>query len=293
MRVLDLFAGAGGMSLGMNNAGHTIVHSYDNWNAAIDTVRANFDHPATLVDLSDMSAWDEVLSHDYDVITAGPPCQDFSIAGARQTDGVRANLTLTFARLIERAKPSCFVMENVNSILGTNVLEESKDIFMKAGYSLSWEIIDASLVGVPQARKRFIMVGSQSKSIPSLSSFYNLNKSTEKMTVADYLGKQLGTEFYYAHPRSYLRRAVFSIHEPSSTIRGVNRPMPLNYQFHKADKSFDREKIRQLTTSERARIQTFPPTMKFVESRSQSEQLIGNAVPVNLARFIGRFLQEM
>ena len=293
MRVLDLFAGAGGMSLGMKNAGHTIVHSYDNWNAAIDTLRANFDHPATLVDLSDTSTWNEVLSHDFDVITAGPPCQDFSIAGARQTQGARANLTLSFAQLIERSRPSYFVMENVNSIVGTNVLEESKVLLEKAGYSLSWEVIDASFVGVPQARKRFIMVGSHSGSIPSLPSFYKLNKSPEKMTVADYLGNQLDTDFYYAHPRSYLRRAVFSIHEPSSTIRGVNRPMPLNYKFHKADKSFDRTKIRQLTTSERASIQTFPLTMKFVESRSQSEQLIGNAVPVNLARFIGSYLQEM
>jgi DNA (cytosine-5)-methyltransferase 1 len=290
VKVLDLFAGAGGMALGLQSSGHEIVHSVDNWQAAHEVLSKNFDHPASLLDLSDKSTWDQALANRFDVISGGPPCQDFSIAGGRQTDGARANLTLSFAQMIERAKPKFFVMENVYSIVGTEVLAKAHSIFEQTGYSLTSQVIDASYVGVPQARKRYILVGALKAKTPSLGDFYSSRGSESRMTVADHFGKTLGTEFYYAHPRSYKRRAVFSIHEPSATIRGVNRPMPDSYNFHTADKCNDRQKIRPLTTLERAQIQTFPKSFVFVDSKSQSEQLIGNAVPVNLARFIGDFL---
>lgn len=78
------------------------------------------------------------------------------------------------------------------------------------------------------------------------------------MTVADYLGNSLGIEFYYRHPRSYARRGIFSIHEPSPTIRGVNRPVPRGYQLKHNDPVSSIEGIRSLTTVERSYIQTFP-----------------------------------
>ncbi len=279
------------MALGLSNAGLEIVQSYDYWEPAHETLTKNFAHPASIADLSDKANWDEVLSKKFDVISGGPPCQDFSIAGGRNTDGERANLTYSYAEMVTRALPKFFVMENVYSIVGTEVLEKSLALFQAAGYSLTSEIIDASLVGVPQARRRFILVGALSSSIPNLSDYYNKNRSEKRMTVADYFGDQLRTDFYYAHPRSYKRRAVFSVHEPSSTIRGVNRPMPTTYSFHPADKSTNRSAIRALTTTERAQIQTFPKSFQFVESKSQSEQLVGNAVPIKLAEFVGAFLK--
>jgi DNA (cytosine-5)-methyltransferase 1 len=293
MKILDLFAGAGGMALGLQSAGHEIVLSVDNWTAAHEVLEKNFTHRASLLDLSDKSTWDTALAPKFDVISGGPPCQDFSIAGSRQTDGARANLTISYAQMVQLARPKFFVMENVYSIVGTEVLAKAHSIFEKSGYALTSQVIDASLIGVPQARKRYILVGALQKTIPDLGDFYVSRSSGSRMTVADYFGTKLNTEFYYAHPRSYKRRAVFSIHEPSATIRGVNRPMPDSYQFHPADKCMDRNKIRPLTTYERAQIQTFPKSFKFVDSKSQSEQLIGNAVPVNLARFIGDFLKTI
>ena len=59
--------------------------------------------------------------------------------------------------------------------------------------------------------------------------------SEKRMTVRDYLGDELGTEFYYRHPRSYARRGIFSIAEPSPTVRGVNRPIPLTYRVDPGD----------------------------------------------------------
>jgi DNA (cytosine-5)-methyltransferase 1 len=293
VKVLDLFAGAGGMALGLQNAGHEIVHSVDNWKFAYEVLSTNFNHKVSNLDLSDESNWDEVIAGDFEVIAGGPPCQDFSIAGSRNTKGARANLTLSFAEIVSRAKPRFFVMENVYSIVGTEVLDEAKATLEHAGYSLTANVIDASFIGVPQARKRYILLGSLESSIPELSSYYEEVRSKDRMTVADYFGDELNTDFYYAHPRSYKRRAVFSVNEPSSTIRGVNRPMPQNYEFHPADKCRVRSKIRPLTSSERAQIQTFPKNFTFVESKSQTEQLIGNAVPVNLGRFVGDFLNTI
>lgn len=84
---VDLFAGCGGMSLGFEKAGVDVVAAYDNWDAAIDVYRANFEHPVFKRDLSDVSVAEEVSSFSPDIIIGGPPCQDFSQAGKRSEDG--------------------------------------------------------------------------------------------------------------------------------------------------------------------------------------------------------------
>ena len=111
--------------------------------------------------------------------------------------------------------------------------------------------------------------------------------SEKEMTVRDYFGNQLGIQYYYRHPRSYMRRGIFSIDEPSPTVRGVNRPMPDGYQIHKTDPIQTKDGIRPLTTLERSMIQTFPRTFRFLGSKTDMEQMIGNAVPVNLAKYVG------
>lgn len=88
-------------------------------------------------------------------------------------------------------------------------------------------------------------------------------------------------------PRSYARRAVFSVREPSPTIRGVNRPIPAGYVGHPGD-SASVDKARPLTTAERASIQTFPHWFSFCASRTNTEQMIGNAVPPKLAFWVAR-----
>ena len=97
---------------------------------------------------------------------------------------------------------------------------------------------------------------------------------------------RLPFEHYYRHPRSYARRAVFSIDEPSPTIRSVNRPIPKGYPGHAGDPVPISREMRALTTQERALIQTFPVDFKFPGTKSDSEQGIGNAVPVKLAEYV-------
>ncbi len=92
--------------------------------------------------------------------------------------------------------------------------------------------------------------------------------------------------FYYRYPRNYNRRAIFSIDEPAPTMRGVNRPVPKGYPGHPNDACELGPSVRALTTAERALIQTFPPNFTWIGNKTDTEQMVGNAVPVKLAEFV-------
>ncbi len=112
------------------------------------------------------------------------------------------------------------------------------------------------------------------------------------MTLRDYFGDSLGVEDYYRHPRSYQRRAIFSIDEPSPTVRGVNRPVPPTYKNHPGDTAQISKDLRPLTTKERSMIQTFPENFIFEGTKADLEQMIGNAVPVKLAEYVAQCVLE-
>ena len=287
MRVVDLFCGCGGLSLGFEKAGFDVVAAYDNWDAALHVYNANFNHPAKALDLTDVETCvEEISSFSPDMIIGGPPCQDFSSAGKRDEDNGRGDLTVHYAEIISKVKPSVFVMENVDRILKTNKLIEAKRLFKEAGYGLSYRVLDASYCGVPQRRKRFFMIGVLGEKDGFLDTALEKGLSKDPMTLRDYFGNSLGIGFYYRHPRSYARRGIFSIDEPSPTVRGVNRPMPEGYEIHANDPVQSKEGIRPLTTKERSLIQTFPKEFHFEGSKTDIEQMIGNAVPVNLAKYV-------
>ena len=292
MRTVDLFAGCGGMSLGFQAAGFDIVSAFENWSPAIETYRNNFDHPVHDINLGDVELASSLIGElAPQVIVGGPPCQDFSIAGLG-VEASRANLTMSFAEIVVNVRPEIFVMENVYNIERSNVLPDALELFKHAGYGLTSHVIDASLVGVPQKRKRYFLIGRLDAPDETCKEAIENGLSESSTTVFDYFGHSLGTEFYYAHPRNYKRRGVFSIYEPSSTIRRVNRPIPATYKMHSADKAPVNNGVRPLTTSERAQIQTFPKSFCFCGSKSQIEQQIGNAVPVRLAEYVASCIRE-
>lgn len=293
IKVVDLFAGCGGLSLGLAGAGFDVLAGIDNWEPTIDIYKANFDHEAIQLDLSDESLSIKTISrYKPDIIVGGPPCQDFSSAGKRDEDGGRADLTLSFANIVAKVKPKYFLMENVDRILKSKKLPDAFKIFKKAGYGLSFRVLNASYCGTPQARKRFFLFGELGGDDNVLDFYFDKNLSTKPMTIREYLGNSLKTDFYYRHPRNYNRRAVFSIDEPSPTIRGVNRPIPKGYKGHSNDASPINDKVRPLTTKERALIQTFPESFVWVGKKTHLEQIIGNAVPVKLAEFVGKCILE-
>jgi len=292
-KVIDLFCGCGGMSLGFQNAGFEIIAAYDNWQAAIDIYKSNFSHPIYKKDLALEDITEEIRKQRPDIIIGGPPCQDFSIAGKRNFTGKRANLTRIYSQIIAQVKPSWFVMENVYNIEKSPIFLEVLETFRDAGYGITKHIWDASYMGVPQMRKRYFVIGKLAEEdgflLPSLLG----DLSQSRMTVRKYFeDKPLDTEYIYMHPRNYSRRGIFSIDEPCCTIRSVNRPIPSNYRLHPADTTRDLTKARALTTKERSYIQTFPESFQFVGSKSAIEQAIGNAVPVKMAEYIARHIIE-
>ena len=293
MNVVDLFAGCGGMSLGFARQGFNVVGAFEYWPDAAACYRANFDHPVSETDLSNVErAVEEVRALAPDVIIGGPPCQDFSQAGKR-IEAERASLTECFARIVADVQPRCFVMENVERARLSNVFASARRLFKGAGYGLTEAALNANWCGVPQNRKRFICFGLQDAADGFAIDIIKSRLSEKQTTVRDYFGDSLPFEYYYRHPRNYNRRAVFSVDEPAPTMRGVNRPIPKGYPGHPNDACSlaDHPEIRALTTAERAKIQTFPDDFIFTGSKTDVEQMIGNAVPVKLAEFIAETLK--
>lgn len=293
MRAVDLFCGCGGLSLGFMKAGFEIAAGFDFWDEAITVYERNFSHPVIKQDLADVAgASEKIRAYSPEMIIGGPPCQDFSSAGKRDEDNGRGDLTVSYARIIADVRPEWFVMENVERIQKTRKLAEAIRIYKEAGYGLTCTVLDASLCGVPQKRKRFVMIGHLGSPDDFMRSCLFKRLAEKPMTVADYFGNSLDVKYYYRHPRSYARRGIFSVDEPSPTIRGVNRPMPDGYQLRPNDPVRTKDGVRPLTTKERSMIQTFPEEFVFLGSKTMREQMIGNAVPVNLGRFVAEAIKS-
>jgi len=188
LRVLDLFAGAGGFSKGFHWAGFTTAIAIDHNATAVETLEANFAHLGTKALVRDLGTFrPEHLASElartgeqqtFDVIIGGPPCQGWSSVGRgkirslrnpggrRQEDrDPRNELYKNFLRYVEFFQPAVAVMENVPGMLshnGTNVAERVAESLAAVGYTVSWKLLDASRYGVPQVRKRLFFVGIRS-----------------------------------------------------------------------------------------------------------------------------------
>jgi DNA (cytosine-5)-methyltransferase 1 len=282
--VADLFCGAGGLSVGLSDAGLAVAVGVDNNGAAIATARANLPHDIRQHDLSDVDGAIRLLRpYSATVLAGGPPCQDFSSSGARK-EGKRADLSHAYIRIGISLRCRYILMENVERALSSTVYQAALNRLRASGYGLSVFVLDASFYGVPQIRKRAVVFAKLGAGDHWLAKPEPV--SSKQMTVRDYFGDQIEVDHYYRHPRSYHRRAVFSVDEPSPTIRGVNRPVPANHKPHRGDTA-DIRTVRTLTTTERAGLQTFPKGFRWVGSRTSVEQMIGNAVPCALGKVLG------
>lgn len=292
VHAIDVFSGCGGMTLGFQNAGIHIEAAFDAWEAAVECHKQNFDHPIHLQDLSDVDgATKKIRPFHPDIIFGGPPCQDFSHAGKR-VEADRAALTDSFAEIVRNVAPRYFVMENVGHAQTSQAFQKAKRIFKDAGYGLTTIVLDASYCGAPQKRQRFFCIGAMGEKDGFLLKRLQHGQSAKPMTLHDYAGDTLGFQYYYGHPRNYQRKGIFSIDEPAPTIRGVNRPFPPGYPGHPNDACPVSNEVHSLTTKERALIQTFPEDFEWTASRTDTEQMIGNAVPVKLAEYVARSLME-
>jgi DNA (cytosine-5)-methyltransferase 1 len=155
--MVDLFCGAGGLSLGFRRSGFRVIHAIDNWRPATDTYRANVGSDVVNENITEATNLPKCA-----VIAGGPPCQGFSSAGRRRDDDERNSLVSVFAQLVARMKPHAFVFENVEGFLtgadGRFVLDLLVPV-IEAGYRVHVRKINAANYGVPQHRKRVIAIG--------------------------------------------------------------------------------------------------------------------------------------
>ena len=167
---ISLFAGAGGCSRGFRQAGYDVRFATDLDGAAVESYRRNFvGTPCEVADIRELSAETllervQLQPGELDILLGGPPCQGFSSAGGKAGDDPRNSLLGHYVRLLEGLRPKWFVMENVEGLLtnagGTHV-RDAVAAFLEAGYSVNVEKIYAQGYGVPQRRKRVLIVGNR------------------------------------------------------------------------------------------------------------------------------------
>ena len=164
---IDLFAGAGGLTLGLRWAGFETLAAYDNWSPAIATLERNFGSATVLPDdIRELTAADILAITDGVtpfLVAGGPPCQGFTSAGARCASDDRNTLVGEFARMVAELQPRWFLFENVEGFLsmsGGSFVVDLLDGVLDAGYKVRLRKVNVANYGVPQLRKRVIAVGS-------------------------------------------------------------------------------------------------------------------------------------
>ena len=164
--IIDLFSGAGGLSLGFEEAGFSSVLAIDKWNDAIITYNKNRENKCgTTVDIHNFSntqLLDYKNKYNIQGIIGGPPCQGFSLVGTRQTNDPRNSLYIEYVRFVSIINPEFFVLENVPGLLSMEKGKFKEDIierFSQLGYNVNYQVLRASDYGVPQSRKRVFFIG--------------------------------------------------------------------------------------------------------------------------------------
>jgi DNA (cytosine-5)-methyltransferase 1 len=167
---ISLFAGAGGCSLGFGQAGYDVRFATDIDADSVESYRRNFPGiPCDVADIRQLTA-EAVLQRiglnpgELDMLLGGPPCQGFSSAGVKGGDDPRNSLLGHYVRLLEGIRPKWFVMENVEGLLtndGGSPVRDTVAAFLEAGYSLNLEKVYAQGYGIPQRRKRVLIVGNR------------------------------------------------------------------------------------------------------------------------------------
>lgn len=333
---IDSFCGAGGLGLGLKNAGFKILLSFDIEQKCIDTINSNqkyFEHKAITADIADMLNGTllnkcNLKRGELFLLAGGPPCQGFSIQRRGSDIDVRNELVLKYGQLVNELYPYFFVMENVTGLVGKRgktILEQLIEDVESIGYDVSVNLLDAQDFGVPQRRKRYVIVGKRKdvdatyvppKIIPG--------RKTVRDTIAFLPVPPLDGK---DHPDIPLHRrdklSELNLKRIQALRPGQGRddlPDELLADCHKIDSSvigyrnvygrmewddvaptitarfdsFTRGKFghpdqpRSISLREGALLQTFPMDFVFTGNKVDIARQIGNAVPPILAEQIGK-----
>lgn len=333
--MIDCFCGAGGLSLGFENAGFEVEYAFDIDEAAIKTYKKNpkYHHGSAFVrDIYKVSkkSIEEDLGHELgviDVVIGGPPCQGFSVQRRGNDNDPRNQLVLEYIRLLKEIKPKFFIMENVGGILsarGKPFVKALFDNMKEAGYSIKQKKLTASDYGVPQDRKRVIIVGELTNGKPASFEYPEPDKGPKK-TVREAIADLMDKDETMVPNHKADKLSQINLKRIQSIKEGQGRdslPEELQLACHKNTThrhldtygrmawdqpsptitarfdSFSRGRFghpvldRTITLREGARLQTFPDNFEFVGSKVEVARQIGNAVPPVLAERIAQQVKK-
>lgn len=303
MTITSLFSGAGGLDLGLIQAGNQIIWANDIDKDAVETYRINIGQHIVRQDIREISVTD--IPHA-DVVVGGFPCQGFSLANLKRSiEDERNQLYTFFHSIVKSHRPKYFIAENVKGLLSLdngNAINKIVQDFNDAGYIVETHLINAADYGVPQHRERVIIVGqrrdvasemlfrfpkpthsrdgvsgprwvSMQEALNTLQSNYNASEDPNSY----------GSKYRFVE-RNFTAHRASAPDKPSPTIlaRGNGKGGVCAIPHYNGE--------RRLTIRESAVIQTFPTDFIFQGKMGSCYRQIGNAVPVLFARRLGEEL---
>lgn len=303
MNIISLFSGAGGLDLGLIQAGNIIVWANDIDNDAVETYRRNIGNHIIKGDIKDLDI-DNIPNAD--VVVGGFPCQGFSLANMRRNiDDERNSLYVFFYKTILKKQPMFFIAENVKGILS---LGEGKVInqiicdFSQAGYKVEIHKVNMADYGVPQHRERVIIIGQRkdlgermlfafprptnSKDGKDLPFYVSIKEAIGNLPEPGDISKDpnnYGSKYKFV-PRDFTAHRVTDANKPSPTIlaRGNGKGGVCAIPHYNG--------LRRLSIRESALVQTFPKDFVFCGNMGSCYRQVGNAVPVKFGKLLGEEL---
>lgn len=304
IEVVSLFSGAGGLDLGLKQAGHEIIWANDFDKDCVETYRRNIGNHIGLDSIEDIPS---KKIPDCDVVVGGFPCQGFSQANRlRFEEDDRNHLYLEFLRVVRDKKPKWFLAENVRGILslgGGAAIKKIEADFASAGYRVQKRLFNTANYGVPQTRWRVIIAGTRSD-LPKEFNYKYPDPTHNKYGEENLL------------PWVSIGEAMKSVPEPDTDHRFVNhifsqyKVTNRNFTGHRTtDPSKPSPTIlargngkggvcaiqhpnnhRRMSIREQATIQTFPLDFEFCGKMNSCYRQVGNAVPVLFGKHLGEQL---
>ncbi len=311
-RSIELFAGAGGLALGLENAGinHELLVEIDT--DCVSTLKHN--RPSWNVLHEDIHEVDFREYENIDIVTGGFPCQAFSYAGKRLGfEDTRGTLFFEFARCVNEVKPQICVAENVQGLIRHDkgrTLKTMIDVLEKMGYHTQYKVLNSWDFGVAQKRKRLFLVGTLKEASFDYPIETN-NHPTLKDALKD-VPESDGIKYSEAKEKimdlvppggcwvdlpediqkEYMGKSYFSGGGKRGMARRLSWDEPsLTLTTSPAQKQTERchpDETRPFTVREYARIQSFPDEWEFCGKISSQYKQIGNAVPVKLGEAMGK-----
>ncbi|WP_035571363.1 DNA cytosine methyltransferase [Halonatronum saccharophilum] len=308
---IDLFSGAGGLSLGFKQAGFKGLAGVEIMDKAADTYRTYFDHPVIEGDIreeeSKQKLYDLVKNKEIDVICGGFPCKGFSLSGYRIITDSRNNLYKEMLEVVSRLKPKFIMMENVvglRSMLDGKVEEKIINDFEKIGYKINVTVLNSADYYVPQVRRRVIFIGNRLNKTnyhpnPLIE---KENHRTIKDAIEDLIDHPKDKEFNHVPTRHSkdMKERLAAVEEGNSLYGNYSdawkkspwlEPSCTVKENH-GGVNIHPKLPRVITAREMARLQSFPDDFIFKGAKKWQLKQLGNAVPPLLAKAIAIAIEK-